>query len=188
MAHCLKACGMWGGEELKGQFPVACVYSFFGMSHWDESQPGVFSHHVSWSSTRCGAPPTSTWCGVGCYETFLCYTLMTDLSSSPRLVVHDWWSTVWQRLGWTWSQSPFLACLDTLLLSCEALHWECLKSCTVFDTQRKIKNNQLGNSTSSSIYIDRTSVGIIYKALKAYNNGLTLQYKAVFDTICLKPS
>lgn len=115
----------WFGRRRRDvgkQFPAACVFSL------PRNEP---LRRVSASSVqppyilkfREVLSPSLVYRldGAGCYETFLCYTLMTDLSGSPRLVVHDWWSTAWQRLVWTLSWSPSLACLGTLLLSCEAL-------------------------------------------------------------------
>lgn len=63
----------------------------------------------------------------------------------------------------------------------------------VSETLQKIKNNGLGNATSSSIYIDGMSDGIMYKAFLIHflpvfklKNGPIFQYIAVFDIICLQ--
>lgn len=58
----------------------------------------------------------------------------------------------------------------------------------VSETLQKIKNNGLGSATSSSIYTDGMSDGIMYKAFLIHflpvfklNNGPIFQYIAVFD-------
>lgn len=63
----------------------------------------------------------------------------------------------------------------------------------VSETLQKIKNNGLGNATSSSIYTDGMSDGIMYKAFLIHflpvfklKNGPIFQYIAVFDIICLQ--
>lgn len=69
------------------------------MSHWDGSLPsGV--EPPAYLEVPGGAEPLPSTSTVRkepvVMKPFLCYTLMTDLSGSPRLAVHDWWSRLWQ--------------------------------------------------------------------------------------------
>lgn len=122
----------------------------------------VSAHFLAWHSCRWRAPPIKYVRRSGCYETIFCYTSMTDLSRLSCLVVHDWWSTVWQRL--VWILSPSLACLGHPVLSCPTsfspASWIFQRYASFQEHLKKIIPPLQGRYTHIDFWI---SVGITFK-------------------------